>query len=147
MKKFLLFFVLLGVLCLIVFCYWKQQSDLVSIALIGPETKASYLVEIADTAQKAEIGLMGRKHMPSNQGMLFIFPYPSFIKMWMKNTYIPLDMIFINSQNQVICLHENAHPMDESIISCPFPVMKVLELNAGQIQDKKIHLGDHLTVR
>ena len=87
---------------------------------------------------------MYRKSMPENQGMLFIFPYPSIIKMWMKNTYIPLDMIFFNAGGEVICLHENARPLDKSIISCPYPASKVLELNAGEIKAKKIQLGDTL---
>ena len=107
----------------------------------------TYFVEIADTPKKAQKGLMERKTMPKNQGMLFVFPYPSIVQMWMKNTYIPLDMIFMNSQNQVICLHKNALPLDESIISCPYPAQKVLELNAGEIQDKQIQLGDILSLK
>ena len=86
--------------------------------------------------------------MPQNHGMLFIFPYPSIIKMWMKNTYIPLDMIFFNAQNQVICLRKNAVPLDDkNIISCPYPASKVLELNAGEIRTKNIQLGDKLFMK
>lgn len=109
--------------------------------------KATYQVEIADTQEKAEMGLMYRKSMPKNQGMLFIFPRPKIVHMWMKNTYIPLDMIFINSHNQVICLRENTRPLDESIISCPYPASKVLELNAGEIKASKIQPGDTLFIK
>lgn len=126
----------------------RKNSDLVQITLQGKNSSVSYLVEIADTAEKAEMGLMWRKSMPQNQGMLFIFPYPSIIKMWMKNTYIPLDMIFFNAQNQVICLRENAVPLDDkNIISCPYPASKVLELNAGEIRTKNIQLGDKLFMK
>ena len=105
-------------------------------------------MEIADTPKKAERGLMYRKSMPRDKGMLFIFPYASGIRMWMKNTYIPLDMIFINGQNQVICLHENATPLDDkNIITCPYPAQKVLELNAGEIKAKEIQLGDRLFIK
>ena len=139
-KYFLLGLIVFGCLAFL-FLIWKKE-DLVPLVIEGKQTRSTYLVEIADTPLKAGKGLMYRKSMPKNQGMLFIFPYPSTVKMWMKNTYIPLDMLFFNAQNQVICIHENAHPLDESIISCPYPAQKVLELNAGEIQAKKIQLGD-----
>ena len=145
MKKFGIFFVILCSIGCFFFLYPDGKSDSTKLTLKGKSTSVSYWVEIADTAEKAERGLMYRKSMPQNQGMLFIFPRPSIIKMWMKNTYIPLDMIFFNAQGQVICLHENAQPMDEkNIISCPYPASKVLELNAGEIKDKNIQLGDKL---
>ena len=144
MKKYLL---LCFILIIPVFFFFvgQQKEKILPITIQGKETSAIYLVEIADTADKAQQGLMWRKSMPQNQGMLFIFPYPTIIKMWMKNTYIPLDMIFFNAQNQVICLRENARPLDESIISCPYPASKVLELNAGEIKARKIRLGDKLS--
>ena len=136
----------LGIVAFILLCFFfslkRETADFIKVSF---SNKATYWVEIADTPQKAEQGLMYRKSMPQNQGMLFIFPYPSIIKMWMKNTYIPLDMIFFNAQNQVICLRENARPLDEeNIISCPYPSQKVLELNAGEIKKKNIQLGDKL---
>ena len=147
MKKISLFICFLTLLLVIFFLLSRKEESqkLTVITLQGEKTSASYFVEIADTHQKAEIGLMYRKSMPKDQGMLFVFPYPSIIKMWMKNTYIPLDMVFFNAQNQIICLHENAIPLDEkNIISCPYPAMKVLELNAGEIKVHNIQLGDKL---
>ena len=133
-------------LCLSLILIYSLKKDwgLTSITLSGKEKNISYFVEIADTPKKAEIGLMYRRSMPQNQGMLFIFPRPKIIQMWMKNTYIPLDMVFFNTQGQVICLHENAKPLDKSIITCPYPASKVLELNAGEIKAKNIQLGDIL---
>ena len=120
----------------------RTNFNLVKITIKGKQTKTTYFVELADTPEKAKQGLMDRKSMPKDQGMLFIFPYPRITKMWMKNTYIPLDMIFFNAHNQVICLRENTRPLDESIITCPYPAAKVLELNAGEIQRQNIQLGD-----
>ena len=141
MRKYLFLgmgiFVLLGAF----FMLRGNQERLVPISLNYQETSSSYKVEIADTSEKAALGLMYRKSMPQNHGMLFVFPYPKIVKMWMKNTYLPLDMIFFNAHNQVVCLHENARPLDESIISCPYPAQKVLELNAGEIRAKNIRLG------
>ncbi|MGN0919173.1 MAG: DUF192 domain-containing protein [Alphaproteobacteria bacterium] len=122
-------------------------TSVTSFVKVSFPGKAVYLAEIADTPEKAQKGLMERKSIPQNQGMLFLFPYPSIIKMWMKNTYIPLDMVFLNAQGQVICLRENTKPLDETIISCPYPAQKVLELNAGQIKTKNIQLGDVLLMK
>ncbi len=145
MKKVLFFVIFtIVVFAFFFFLYKKEKPVFVDISF---SNKATYQVEIADTPEKSERGLMWRKSMPKNQGMLFIFPYPSIIRMWMKNTYIPLDMIFLNANNQVICLRENTHPLDESIISCPYPAQKVLELNAGEIRDKNLQLGDTLFIK
>ena len=148
MKKYPILICVLLVICGGIFFFYKSKgNELFSITLVGKNNASSYFVEIANTPEKAEMGLMYRKSMPKNQGMLFVFPYPSIIKMWMKNTYIPLDMIFFNAQNQVICLHENARPLDESIISCPYPAKLILELNAGEIKKKDIKLGDALLMK
>ena len=144
MKKYILILLFFLVLVVMILMYFFAMDKRVPITIKGKQSDVLYQVEIADTQEKAMKGLMGRKSMPQNQGMLFIFPQPQFIKMWMKNTYIPLDMIFFNSQNQVIYLYEGARPMDESIISCPWPAQKVLELNAGQIQKQAIQLGDEM---
>ena len=143
MRKIWIFGIIF-LLAIVFFLYTYKEENVVKISF--PQ-KTSYWVEIADTAQKAEIGLMYRENMPRNHGMLFIFPTSHIVKMWMKNTYIPLDMIFFNAQNQVICLHENARPLDETTITCPYPAKMVLELNAGEIKDKNIQLNDTLLMK
>ena len=144
MKKIYLLIVFLFFIILLIFSK-EQKNELFPVDLKRKGNSVTYFVEIADTPEKAQIGLMYRKTMPKNQGMLFVFPHPSIIRMWMKNTYIPLDMIFFNAQNQIICLRENTHPLDEkNIISCPYPASKVLELNAGEIKAHHIQLGDRL---
>jgi uncharacterized membrane protein (UPF0127 family) len=81
---------------------------------------------------------MYRKSMPQNHGMLFIFEKPRIISMWMKNTHIPLDMLFVDKNGIIRHIHENAKPFDETIISSVVPVSFVIELNAGQVKEKNI---------
>jgi uncharacterized membrane protein (UPF0127 family) len=87
---------------------------------------------------------MHRKSMPQNHGMLFIFEKPQIISMWMKNTYIPLDMLFLDKNGKIIWIHENAKPLDESIISSRFPASFVIELNAGQVKEKNIQITNQV---
>ncbi len=107
-------------------------------------TEITYHVEIANTPHLRAKGLMYRKSMPKNNGMLFIFEKPQIISMWMKNTYIPLDMLFLDKNGKIIWIHENAKPLDESIISSPFPASFVIELNAGQVKEKNIQITNQV---
>ena len=147
MKKNWIFFTLVVFFLFGVFSFYKRMENS-KLVLVSFSDKASYWIEIADTPEKMSLGLMYRKNMPRNQGMLFISPYPRIISMWMKNTYIPLDMIFLDAHNQVVCLRENTTPLDDkNIISCPYPAQMVLELNAGEIKAKNISLGDTLFMK
>lgn len=74
---------------------------------------------------------MFRTSMPSDQGMLFVFWQGGPIRMWMKNTYLPLDMIFVSKVGKVIGIHENAEPLSEKVISSGGAAYGVLEVNAG----------------
>lgn len=112
-----------------------RQSDL---AIQTNLNKITYHVEIADTHYLRAKGLMHRKSMPQNHGMLFIFEKPQIISMWMKNTHIPLDMLFVDKNGIIRHIHENAKPFDETIISSVIPVSFVIELNAGQVKEKNI---------
>lgn len=112
-----------------------RQSDL---TIQTNSNKITYHVEIADTHYLRAKGLMHRKSMPQNHGMLFIFEKPQIISMWMKNTHIPLDMLFVDKNGIIRHIHENAKPFDETIISSVIPVSFVIELNAGQVKEKNI---------
>ena len=107
-------------------------------------TKVTYHVEIANTPHLRAKGLMGKNNIPDDQGMLFIFEKPQIISMWMKNTYIPLDMLFLDKNGKIIWIHENAKPLDESIISSRFPTSFVIELNAGQVKEKNIQITNQV---
>ena len=103
--------------------------------------KVEFLVETAQTGKELRDGLMFRKSMPKNQGMIFDMKTPRVTSMWMKNTYIPLDIIFVNSQNKVSGFYENAQPFSETLMSSPKETIAVIELNAGMVKKHKIHKG------
>jgi uncharacterized membrane protein (UPF0127 family) len=104
-------------------------------------------IEIANTVAKREQGLMYRTHMAENHGMLFIFDKDQSLSFWMKNTVIPLDMIFINSKFVIVKIHKNAIPYDESQYSSEKPAKYVVEVNAGFADKYGIKEGDKITFR
>lgn len=102
-------------------------------------------VEIADNEVKREVGLMYRRHMPDDRGMLFDFKEEAPVSFWMKNTYIPLDMIFISRHGVVKKIVENAEPLSETPIPSGGPVLAVLEINGGLAARLGIKPGDRVT--
>ena len=102
-------------------------------------------VEVMRTEEDRERGLMERRVLPTDRGMLFHFDREQHVMMWMKNTYIPLDMIFLSRTGVVTHIAENAEPMSEAIISSNGPAFGVLEVNAGFA--RKIGLKDGDLVR
>ena len=88
---------------------------------------------------------MYRTYMPVNQGMLFDFEYPQKITMWMKNTYIPLDMLFIDNDGVIVSIAANTEPMSTETISSGQEVRAVLEVNANQAETHGIKVGDRVS--
>lgn len=109
-----------------------------------PEEKIRLSYEVANTPEKQETGLMYRKKIPDDYGMIFIFPKSQIIYMWMKNTYIPLDMIFFDETGKITHTHQNAQPHDLSLISSEKPAKGVVEVNAGFIKKHKISVGHQI---
>ncbi|QDY69235.1 DUF192 domain-containing protein [Qingshengfaniella alkalisoli] len=101
------------------------------IDLRGPWGQASFTVELADTAQERARGLMHRESLGARSGMVFVYDEPQPVSFWMRNTLIPLDMIFIGPDGIVRSVHENAIPHDESPISAGPDILAVLEVNGG----------------
>lgn len=101
-------------------------------------------IEIADTEYDRELGLMFRKEMSDEQGMLFIFPVEDELSFWMRNTYIPLDMIFINTQKRIITIHKNTIPLSEGSYRSNAPAKYVLEVNGGFTDRYQIKEGDYI---
>ena len=101
-----------------------------------------YEVEVADDDASRERGLMYRHEMAANHGMLFEFPTRAPVTFWMKNTYLPLDMVFIDADGTVRGVYEHAKPLSEKLISSGVPVVAVLELNADQAFDIHLKAGD-----
>ncbi|WP_085034062.1 DUF192 domain-containing protein [Ensifer aridi] len=101
-------------------------------------------VELAIEPDQREQGLMYRRQMAVDHGMLFDFGETRRVIMWMKNTYLPLDMLFIAEDGTVRTIHENAVPLSEAIIDSREPVAFVLELNAGTVKRLGIRPGDRV---
>jgi uncharacterized protein len=103
-----------------------------------------FSVEIATTEEEKTTGLMYRKELADGKGMLFDFSPEQQVSMWMKNTYISLDMIFIRADGRILRIAENTEPLSTKIISSGGPVKGVLEVIAGTAQKYGIAPGDRV---
>ena len=103
-----------------------------------------FSVEMATTEEEKTTGLMYRKELPDGKGMLFDFSPEQQISMWMKNTYIPLDMIFIRADGRILRIAENTEPLSTKIISSGGLAKGVLEVIAGTAQKYGIQPGDRV---
>jgi uncharacterized membrane protein (UPF0127 family) len=108
-----------------------------------------FSVEIADSSEEQALGLMFRDSMPEDQGMLFIFPNEAPRSFWMKNTRIPLDIMYFDKDLKMVSISANAKPCRVS--RCPSypsiaPAKFVLELNAGMASELGVGVGDRLTL-
>jgi uncharacterized membrane protein (UPF0127 family) len=101
-------------------------------------------VEVMRNEAERERGLMERRFLPADRGMLFDFGREQNVMMWMKNTYIPLDMIFISRAGVVTHIAENAEPLSEAIISSEGRVYAVLEVNGGLARKIGLKAGDRV---
>lgn len=115
-----------------------------SVALRGDWGQARFSVEIADDPAERAQGLMFRESMPSSAGMLFVYDRPQSMSFWMRNTLIPLDLLFIDSRGVVKHIHENAIPLDESPIYGGENLLSVLEINGGLAKRMGITAGSEL---
>lgn len=107
--------------------------------------KLPFTVEIASTEQQQETGLMYRTHLNENEGMLFPAEKAYPRTMWMKNTLIPLDLLFIDAKGRIVTIIERAEPESETFLESGVPVQQVLELRGGMVQAYGIKIGDHAT--
>jgi hypothetical protein len=104
-------------------------------------------VEIADTPEKRETGLMFRDKMEQNQGMLFLFPTEEPQAFWMHNTVLALDIIYVNSKMEIVKIAKNAKPFDDTSLPSVKPAQYVVEVNAGFTDSYKINEGDKIVWR
>jgi uncharacterized membrane protein (UPF0127 family) len=103
-----------------------------------------FSVELAVTDEERERGLMFRKQLPEGQGMLFDFKREQEVSMWMENTYVPLDMIFIRKDGRILRIAENTEPLSRAIISSRGQVLAVLEVLGGTANKLGIAAGDRV---
>jgi uncharacterized membrane protein (UPF0127 family) len=105
----------------------------------------AFQVELAMTPQEQETGLMFRKSVPAGTGMLFVFPTVQPEPFWMKNTLVPLDMVFINPDGTIRAIAENTVPFSLAPVDSGGPVLAVLELQGGITAKDTISVGDRVT--
>ena len=123
---------------------FKKEGTLTLFKADGQEIR-SIDIEIADTDYERELGLMNRNNLATNQGMLFIQNTQYIQTYHMKNTRIPLDLVYIDRDKKIVSFSEDAKPMDETILSSQVPAQFVLEINAGLAQEWLLEVGDYVS--
>ena len=121
-----------------------NAKELIKLLIIGKNTEVNLNVEVAKTKYERKKGLMFREKLHKNHGMLFIFPKEDIVNMWMKNTLIPLDIIFISKKKKIVDVKKNAKNLSNSVITSNIKSKYVLEVNAGLIEKLKIKIGDEI---
>ncbi len=148
-----MFEILLLIILVIVLSYIFFHYAQVSLSPATPQNSNNsvcvaekcFFVEVAKTTAEREKGLMNRSHLDENKGMLFIFENEGLYSFWMKDTLIPLDMIWINSANQVVFIAKNVQPCKSLIcpsINSSARAGYVLEINGGLSDSLGIKVGD-----
>ncbi|MCK5423893.1 MAG: DUF192 domain-containing protein [Emcibacter sp.] len=118
-----------------------SRSEL-SVLAVGH--KYRFKVEIAETDDQRARGLMFREKMADRDGMLFLFKENKMVTMWMKNTFIPLDILFINQKGLIVHIAKSTVPHSLDVISSHESVISALELNAGMTNKLNIRVGDRI---
>jgi uncharacterized protein len=122
----------------------KMRLDKLAIEKAGDGSKVSFDVEIAVTDQEKSVGLMFRTALADTAGMLFPYGRAHDVSMWMRNTYIPLDMLFIREDGVIHRIEVRTEPMSERVIAAGAPVTAVLELAGGATERLGIKAGDRV---
>ena len=120
-----------------------EQADLRIVSAEGRTHLFS--VEVVSTPQEMAIGLMYRTEMAPDAGMLFLYPSPRETSFWMQNTYLPLDMLFIDTEGVIHHIAERTVPLSTTPIPSRGPVQAVLELNGGTSERLGIAVGDRVS--
>lgn len=122
-----------------------ETFDKQPLAIVTKDGKShAFTVELAVTPRQREQGLMNRREMAEDHGMLFAFGETRQVFMWMKNTYLPLDMVFFGKDGRVVSIARDTEPLSERIISSGEPATTVVEFNAGTAAKLGIEKGDRL---
>jgi hypothetical protein len=111
------------------------------------KTSISLNLSIAETPAQWQKGLMKIKKMKENNGMLFIFPKENYRLFWMKDTYISLDLIYLDKNKKIVEINQNNKPMNEDTIKVKEKAKFVLEVNAGFVKKHNIKIGDILILK
>jgi uncharacterized membrane protein (UPF0127 family) len=133
-----------GLLALALLLSWEAglAAGSGSLVLKTATGDHNFTIEVATTDQERALGLMFRRSLPENAGMLFLYDRPQPAAMWMKNTLIPLDIVFIAADGTVHRIESNTEPFSTALVSSEGPVVGVLELNAGEAGKIGLKRGD-----
>ena len=121
---------------------FRKDGELIFISRATNDTIQQIDIEIAETENAITTGLMHRQEMPIQAGMLFIFPRSELRSFWMKNTLIPLDIIYINEFQQIVTIQRNTIPLSEKSVPSNKPAKYVLEMNGGYCDQFGVKEGD-----
>jgi len=125
------------------YTFMKEGTLTFTDSLNNPITKID--LEIADTDFDRQLGLMYRHSMEMNQGMLFIFPVQEPLSFWMRNTYISLDMIFVNADKKIVTIHKNTKTLSDQSYASTEQAQYVVEVLAGFSDKYSLKVGDRVT--
>lgn len=138
MTKFLKLFAVI-----LLICSCSKAPKLTQITIETEDGDITYNVEVASTIEELETGLMNRDTLAADSGMLFDLSnvQSDVTAMWMKDTKLPLDMLFLTKEGVIYYIKENAQPYSQDLIIAPVPAAAVIELNGGDIAKNKIKIG------
>lgn len=121
-----------------------RAAEMQPLEIVAANGKHNFSVEVARTREEQDKGLMFRRELPDGQGMLFDFTTEQTVAFWMENTYISLDIIFINGDGRIRRIAENAEPLSKTTIPSDGPVRAVLEVIGGTARKLGIKEGDRV---
>ncbi|MDF4202269.1 DUF192 domain-containing protein [Maribacter sp. SA7] len=124
---------------------FTHEGDVTIFLNASDTVKTKFNIEFAETDYETQTGLMYRKSMEDNQGMLFIFPDQRMHSFYMKNTEFPLEIIYIKEDLKIASFQENAQPLNETGLSSQVPIKYVLEINGGLAQELGLSIGDSIS--
>lgn len=121
-----------------------QQFATAQLTIVSTGGRHLFTVELANTPAQMEQGLMFRRSLARDAGMLFDFKEPTMATMWMHNTLIPLDMLFVDQHGRIVNIAQRAVPQSDETIAAAAPVRAVIELNGGTTERLGIKPGDRV---
>ncbi|WBL27368.1 DUF192 domain-containing protein [Zunongwangia sp. HGR-M22] len=125
---------------------FRKDAELYLIKTSG-DTLKMLDIEIANDNYTRATGLMYRESLKENHGMLFVYPSAAPRSFYMKNTYIPLDLVFFNSDSTIVSFQKDAKPLDETSLPSQEPAQFILEINAGSSERWDLNKGDRFSVQ
>lgn len=125
---------------------FTKEGELYLIKASG-DTISKLDIEFAESEYEHQTGLMYREDMKDSQGMLFLYDSESIRNFYMKNTYIPLDIIYYDSDSSLVSIQKNAQPMEQSTLTSEGPAQYVLEVNAGLSDEWQLEKNDKISFR